>query len=232
MQFYVGLHQPFDAQHFDRSFISVNRLKYRRSNFAVKDWIMDSGAFSTLSIYGTYPFHPDEYVEHIDRWRRVGTMRAAVSQDYMCEPHIIKGTGLSLDLHQQLTISRYDSILAAVTKGIYILPVLQGYAIQDYLTHLALYGSRLKRGAWVGVGSICKRNSTPIAVYRILHAIKCKRPDLRLHGFGLKITALHSSCRDLLHSADSMAWSFRARKQGRDPNDWREAHRFVQEIER
>jgi hypothetical protein len=36
---------------------------------------------------------------------------------------------------------------------------------------------------------------------------------------------------DLLHTADSMAWSYSARKQGRNGNDWREAKRWMQGIE-
>jgi hypothetical protein len=42
-------------------------------------------------------------------------------------------------------------------------------------------------------------------------AIKNERPDLRLHGFGLKTTALADPLvRSMLWSADSMAWSFAA----------------------
>ena len=33
MKFYVGLHQPSDAQHFDRCMVSVNRLRNRKSGF-------------------------------------------------------------------------------------------------------------------------------------------------------------------------------------------------------
>ena len=36
--------------------------------------------------------------------------------------------------------------------------------------------------------------------------------------------------RGLLWSADSMAWSYSARKQGRDPNDWREAKAFEAKV--
>ena len=36
--------------------------------------------------------------------------------------------------------------------------------------------------------------------------------------------------RDQLYSADSMAWSFAARKQGRNQNCWREAQAFVAKI--
>lgn len=43
-----------------------------------------------------------------------------------------------------------------------------------------------------------------------------------LHG--LKTTALANPLvRSLLHTADSMAWSFSARRQGRNANDWRQA---------
>ena len=36
--------------------------------------------------------------------------------------------------------------------------------------------------------------------------------------------------RDCLESADSMAWSFAARRQGRNQNDWREAAAFADQI--
>ena len=36
--------------------------------------------------------------------------------------------------------------------------------------------------------------------------------------------------RDALHTADSMAWSFAARKEGRNANDWREANAYAQRI--
>lgn len=30
-------------------FVSVNRLRNRKSDFRVRDWIMDSGAFTTIA---------------------------------------------------------------------------------------------------------------------------------------------------------------------------------------
>lgn len=94
-----------------------------------------------------------------------------------------------------------------------------------------MYGDRLTFGQWVGVGSVCKRNGDPRMIEAVLRAIKEVRPDLRLHGFGLKTTALSSGLvRSLLYTADSMAWSFSARKQGRDANDWREAKAWVARI--
>lgn len=34
----------------------------------------------------------------------------------------------------------------------------------------------------------------------------------------------------MLHSADSMAWSYAARRRGGDQNDWMEAFRFAERI--
>jgi hypothetical protein len=230
LRFFTGLHQPADAKHFDAAFISVNRLRTRKSAMDVNDWIMDSGAFTEISQHGRYRHSVKEYAQEIKRWATNGSgrMLAAVAQDWMCEPWIVKKTGLTVAEHQRLTVERYDALMACDVGGVYIMPVLQGYACDDYAVHLKMYGDRLKRGAWVGVGSICKRNGDPWQVIRVLVTIKAIRPDLKLHGFGLKTTSLTDhTLRRLLHTADSMAWSFSARKQGRNGNDWREALKWA-----
>jgi hypothetical protein len=232
MRFFCGLHQPSDAQHFSASFVSVNRLRQRKGPFKVTDWIMDSGAFTEISTHGRYRESVAEYAAQIRRWATNGNLLAAVAQDWMCEPWIIKKTGLSVDEHQRLTVERYDALQAEDTAGVYILPVLQGYRPEEYVAHIRQYGDRLSSGAWVGVGSICKRNSSPRAVESVLRAIHDERQDLQLHGFGLKATALRSALVfDLLHTADSMAWSYHARMKGRNANDWREAKRWMRGIE-
>ena len=96
-----------------------------------------------------------------------------------------------------------------------------------------MYGDRLAEGAYVGVGSVCKRNASPSSIVQVLKAIKKFRPDLRLHGFGVKTTALAwEEVRDNLESADSMAWSFAARWETGNGNDWREAVKFQNKINR
>lgn len=230
MKFFTGLHQPSDAKHFDRVFMSVNRLRARRSAFTTGEWIMDSGAFTEISTHGGYRTTVEEYAREIRRWIGRGLL-AAVAQDYMCEPFIVEKTGLSVREHQRLTIERYDALLAC-HPGVYVLPVLQGYSPDDYVRHLQAYGERLAPGAWVGVGSVCKRNGSPAQVAAVLLAIKEARTDLLLHGFGLKTTSLADPLvRSLLHTADSMAWSYHARINGRNGNDWREARRWVEAIE-
>ena len=228
MRFFTGLHQPSDAKHFDAAFVSVNRLLRRKSEFAVGDWIMDSGAFSHMLRDGEH-MTVEQYAAEIRRWSMNGHLLAAVTQDYMCEPFILAKTGLTVRDHQRLTVERYDDLLHAET-GVYILPVLQGYEPAEYVEHLRMYGLRLGPGAWVGVGSICKRNGNIRAIEDVLLAIHHERPDLRLHGFGLKSTALSSPLvQELLYTADSMAWSFQARMY-RKGNDWREAKKWTQRI--
>jgi hypothetical protein len=211
--------------------ISVNRLRRRKSNFQVGEWMLDSGAFTELARYGHYRHSVQEHADQIKLWKTCGQLLTAVSQDYMTEPFILEKTGLTIADHQRLTIERYDKLLECDT-GVYILPVLQGYQPEEYVAHIRQYGGRLGYGMWVGVGSVCKRNSKPEQIEAVLRAIKRERPDLRLHGFGLKITALGNKVvRDLLWSADSMAWSFAARRQGRNQNDWREAKAFADKVE-
>lgn len=231
MRFFVGVHQPCDAHRVEAAFLSVHRIAKRVGPFAVGDWIMDSGAFSTILKHGGYPDPPEAYAEQIRRWSKNGNLLAAVTQDYMCEPHMLKLTGMTVEQHQRLTVERYDALMACDLGGVYLMPVLQGYTPADYVRHIEMYGDRLAHGAWVGVGSVCKRNGDPAAIEEVLLAIKRVRPDLRLHGFGIKLTALGSALvRELLWTADSMAWSFAARKQGRNGNSIVEAQQFAQRI--
>lgn len=219
-RFFVGVHQPCDADQVDAAFISVHRIAKRKSSFRVRDWIMDSGAFRTIEVHGGYPEPPEAYAAQVRRWAQNGNLLAAVSQDYMCERQMLAITGMTVLEHQQLTIERYDALLTCDLGGVYLMPVLQGYTPAEYVRHIEMYGNRLRPGMWVGVGSVCKRNSNPAAIKAVLLAIKKARPDLKLHAFGLKVTALASALiRKLLETADSMAWSYAARKQGRNGND-------------
>src|SRR3989304_464710 len=113
MYFYTGVHSTTLACFVDRAFISVNilRSKNRQSYFEVKDWIMDSGAFSELAKYGSYRYPIPEYAFWINKFAGCGNLEMAVSQDYMCEAAMLEMTGLTIKTHQELTIKRYDALL-------------------------------------------------------------------------------------------------------------------------
>jgi hypothetical protein len=232
MKFYPGLHQLKDAQHFERCFLSINRLRRRKGPFKVKRWIMDSGAFTEISTHGEYRHSVKEYAKEARCWEGLGKLELIVSQDYMCEAFILQKTGMTVRRHQRLTIDRYRALLDCDLKTP-IMPVLQGYTPDEYRKHLDMYGDLLTRGMRVGVGSVCKRNSKPEQVIEILSGLKADAPELRFHGFGLKYTALSDRrTHRLLYSSDSMAWSFAARYEGRDQNDWREAQAYVEKVEK
>src|SRR5262245_37153243 len=231
MIFYPGLHQPSDARRFECCCVSVKRLAKRRKPLMSRV-LLDSGAFTELAQHGRYRHSVQQYADQVRRlhWWGVANIEAAVTQDFMCEPFMLARTGLSLEEHQQLTIERYDALIAE-RLPVPVMPVLQGYQPQDYARHVEAYGERLVPGMWVGVGSVCKRNSKPEAIVAVLSAIAAVRPDLRLHGFGRKATALaDEQVTRLLYSADSMAWSFAARYEGRNRNSWLEARTYAMRL--
>lgn len=235
MKFYPGYHQPSQTKNLERCFVSINRLITRKSDFKVNEWILDSGAFTQLNKHKDFTLSVDAYALQIARWSECGTLVAACAQDYMCEPFMLEKTGLDVESHQIMTVDRYVELRDALDElgcATPIMPVLQGYTPEEYVTCLELYGDLLTHGAYVGVGSICKRNTNPETVVTILQAIKARRPDLQLHGFGLKITALRDPrVVELLHSSDSMAWSSHARLNGGDANCWTTAKAYADRVE-
>jgi hypothetical protein len=187
--------------------VSMNALRKRHSNFEVSNWILDSGAFTEVARYGGYRYGVEEYHRKVCKWAKCGKLLIAVAQDWMCEPFALHRTGLTTQQHQKLTVERYDQLMNLVPP-VPIMPVIQGYRVSEYLAHLYMYQERLAPGAWVGVGSVCRRNGKPDEVLDILASIKQVRSDLRLHGFGLKQLALENKgVRSHLYSCDSMAWS-------------------------
>lgn len=187
---------------------------------AVCDWALDSGAFSELTIHGRWTVTPRQYADQCLRWRdRMGRMDFCTIQDWMCEDAVIyggrvglrtaPGTGLSLDEHQRRTVASYFE-LSSLEPSLPWLPVLQGYTEDDYLRCFELYQSQGANlvGKWVGVGSVCKRQGGN-DIARVLSRLAAL--GLRLHGFGVKTAGL-SKAASHLHSADSMAWSYGARR--------------------
>lgn len=228
-EFFVGVVEAAHAFMFPSTMLSANRLRRRVSNtFAVNRWMMDSGAFTEIARHGGYRHSVGQYAETIRRFAHNGTLVAAAAQDWMCEPFVLSITGLSVAKHQQMTIERYDALMDEDRAGVAIMPVLQGYTLAEYLHHIDDYGDRLQDGMRVAVGSVCKRNRDAAGTAELLTRIKAHAPELRLHGFGIKQTTLaRSDVRQALDSADSTAWSFAARYEGRNANDPREAWPWI-----
>ena len=240
-RFFIGLHQPGDGIHFDAACISINRLRKRKKPVETLSVLVDSAAFTELNIHGRYRHGVEEYAAALYRLhtQKIVNIAAAVAQDYMCEAFMLAKTGLTIADHQRLTIERYDALVAELERlfggpcPFHVLPVLQGYSAADYVRHVRAYGDRLKPGMWVGVGSVCKRNGNPRAIANVLMDIKRERPDMRLHGFGVKLTAIaNSDVHRLLDTADSMAWSSTSRwKQDKTQNKWQTARAYADRLD-
>jgi hypothetical protein len=230
-RFFLGAPEPswlWDGSARYPLFVSHRRLaRYKRLRPATVDWALDSGGFTELSTYGEWRTTPEEYVLAVARYQReIGRLKWAAPQDHMCEPviinggrvgrKIIPGTHLSVIEHQRLTVANFlelRQLWAELVPGqpCPFIPVLQGWELADYLRCAAMYksaGVDLAAFPVVGVGSVCRRQATS-EIAEIMTALLKIAP--RLHGFGVKTSGL-SLYGHLLTSADSMAWSYDARR--------------------
>ena len=203
---YVGIKDLHHLARVPKAMVSVNRLERRKSPFEAQRWVLDSGAFTRIT-QGRGHLPVNQYVEYIERFQDCGHLEAVVAQDYMCEPVALAATGLSISDHQAKTTARYVALREL--SPVPVIPVVQGWTADDYQRHAVELTQYVPRHAWVGVGSVCKRQGDPNQLATILEAIERVDPSWKLHGFGVKMTALRSArCWRLLHSLDSAAWSY------------------------
>lgn len=213
MQFLLGTHEtswlgraPFPL------FVSHRRLAPRRSfPRAVCDWALDSGGFTELNLFGRWETPRHEYIAAVRRYsEEVGRLMWAAPQDWMCEPTVLAKTGLTVADHQMLTVHNFLD-LRDEAPDLPIIPVLQGWTLRDYLTCVDLYaanGVDLTNEPLVGIGSVCRRQDTT-EIDVVVSAVAAL--GIRLHGFGVKTRGL-SKYAPALASADSLAWSYNARR--------------------
>jgi hypothetical protein len=209
VRFFLGTHETsWLGRTAVPLFISHRRLARRRGlPRALGPWALDSGGFTELSQFGAWRFTAAAYAEAVARYaEQIGNLAWAAPMDWMCEPHVLAATGKTVREHQELTVASY---LELAPHGPFI-PVLQGFALEDYLACIGLYaqaGVDLRAQPTVGIGSVCRRQGTD-EVARIVGEVAAA--GIALHGFGVKVTGL-PRYGHLLASADSMAWSFDAR---------------------
>lgn len=215
MNFWLGTHEPSWLARSDVDvplFVSHRRLaRYkRRLPVSTAPWALDSGGFTELNLHGRWVTTEAEYVSAVRRYAgEIGNLAWAAPMDWMCEPFVVAKTGLSVEEHQRRTVDNYISLRAAAPTLPFI-PVLQGWTLADYLHCVDLYtaaGVDLTTLPLVGIGSVCRRQNTAEVDY-IVSTIAGL--GIALHGFGVKTVGLQRYA-DQLSSADSLAWSYRAR---------------------
>ena len=213
LRFYLGTHEPSWLTRTDVPlFVSHRRLvRLRTLPRATCRWALDSGGFSELSMHGGWRTTPQDYATAVGRYHdEIGSLDWAAPQDWMCEPFMLAKTGLTVAEHQARTLDSFEWLNATV-YGVQIIPVLQGWEIGDYVAHAEAYrdaGVDLAKVPTVGLGSVCRRQATSE-----IEAIVAELAGygFRLHGFGVKTSGLRYYGRHLT-SADSMAWSYNARR--------------------
>jgi hypothetical protein len=213
VRFYLGTHLPsWLASLRVPLFVSHRRLaRLRRLPVAATGWALDSGGFSELSLFGAWQTTPAAYARAIVRCRdEIGSLEWAAPQDWMCEPPILAKTGRSVAFHQAATVASVLDLRASV--GPLVIPVLQGWQLADYVACAERYraaGIDLTGEPLVGLGSVCRRQGTGTIAAIVAELAGY---GLRLHGFGIKTQGLGAYARHLT-SADSLAWSYNARRQ-------------------
>lgn len=202
VKFFLGTHHP----HWLNT-VEVPLFVSRRATCAV--WALDSGGFTEISMHGRWMTSPVEYARDVRRYAaEIGGMLWAAPQDWMCEPPMLVKTGLTVREHQARTIR---SVQELRSLGASVIPVLQGWAPHEYHEHIAAYelaGIDLRAEPVVGIGSVCRRQNA-LGAAELVASIAAT--GVRLHGFGFKTLGL-ARCKSAMVSADSLAWSFRARK--------------------
>lgn len=212
MRFYLGVPEGSWCLPFP-TFVSARRLRRRRSPWLANPhpYAIDSGGFTELSQHGRWVTTPSQYVDELLRWsEQRGQPDWAAPQDWMCEPEMLHRTGLTIERHQHRSIRSVLNLRQALGERVRIIPVLQGWEVDDYLRCVELYsayGVDLRAEPLVGVGTVCRRQDTSQGnlIIRTLAGL-----GLRLHGFGYKTQGL-LAVQQHLESADSMAWSYAAR---------------------
>lgn len=222
-RYFLGAHHPDWLEKYDASmFVSRNSLAGRATlPRARRPWALDSGGFTQLDTRGSWDDVPARlYAAEARRFmHEIGSMYFAAPQDWMCEARIVSKTGLCVREHQRRTVENYLR-LREYEPDVPWIPVLQGYEPDDYLRHIEDYhraGLNLfdecalddANAPCIGIGSICKRKGHDLTrMAALLRDLSSH--GMRLHGFGLSSNAI-ASVGGLLHTADSMAWSFEAR---------------------
>jgi hypothetical protein len=218
MDFYLGADASWLATVGVPLMVSHRRLARRVAlPRAIAPWVCDSGGFTELSRHGRWTVSARVYAAALDRYAaEVGGLRWAAPQDWMCEPWILAKTGLSVAAHQARTTASVAELRAST--GVPVIPVVQGWQLADYLTHVDGYaaaGIDLAAEPLVGLGSVCRRQATT-EIGAIVWTLRVA--GVRLHGFGVKADGLRTYGH-WLTSADSMAGSYGARRRvGRCPH--------------
>lgn len=155
-EYFTGTDRFSEAHQLDGAMLSAYALRGRKSPPSVGRWMLDSGAFTQVTNYGDFIQSPADYVRLAVRFQDAGMLACIVSQDYMCEPSVIaelqaQGRQASVRIHQRKSVDRYVQIVdEGIKQGLMVpvMPVLQGWEVEDYVDHYHIYRRMLREIAY------------------------------------------------------------------------------------
>lgn len=178
------------------------RYKARWPRQTGSRWL-DSGGFTLLNRFGDYPFTPMQYINFVC-WLRP---QYYASMDYPCEPNISRTLSLKSNAERiQATVD--NTVYMAEWEdytGAKLVPVIQGYTLDEYLSCIEQYQARGLVRDYMAVGSMCRRISNDElhwlipAIYQAANEAGC----MRLHFFGLKLSPALADLSPYIYSRDS-----------------------------
>jgi hypothetical protein len=231
-RFYVGLNPRFQSFTWLPRQINVmlsagsfwNGSGWRNSSRwprqAGSKWL-DSGGFTLLNRFGDYPFSVMQFLNFVC-WLRPDFY---ASLDYPCEPNISRSLSL-LTNEQRIRKTVENAARMAPWEsytGSCMVPVIQGYELEEYLACIELYRAAGLVRSYMAVGSMCRRLSTE-QLHKLvpaIHQAAAAAGAENLHFFGLKLSrdlvdlAPFIYSRDSAVALDSYDPSLRAERGGR-----------------
>lgn len=181
-----------------------------------KRWL-DCGGYLLLNKFGHYPFSVVNYAN------LQAVLRADyyASMDYPCEPDISRMLGLMSNEDRIRQTVKNAEILSELKNHLpgQMVPVIQGYELDEYKYCLDLYHSAGLIRSYMAVGSMCRRISSQELnnlIPGIYHHARNHGVE-RLHFFGLKLSPDLKSLQEYIYSRDSAValddYDIRLRKQ-------------------
>jgi hypothetical protein len=113
VNFWLGTHEVSWLGRTDVPlFVSRRRLaRQKKWARALGPWALDSGGFTELSMNRRWSITLGQYAAEVERWRdEIGNLAWCAPMDWMCEPSIIRGTGLTVREHQARTIDNFGGL--------------------------------------------------------------------------------------------------------------------------
>lgn len=182
------------------------------SDYGELDAALDSAGFVAAARYRGYPWSIEQYLDLAQAfpWKWYSSM------DLCVEPEIA-GSKIDVMFRIAETCRLYSEVsrLATLRGMKKPVPILQGSGISTYLWCVENFPI-IEWPELVGVGSMCRRHiHGPNGILSVIDVLdQVLPPHVRLHLFGVKGKALETiGNHPRLHSVDSMAWDFAARRE-------------------